>query len=134
MSESESHTIDDDNNNNQLKTRRERTREHLYARIYEEIVRSRTSTDIIYEKCLKRPPLPENVDQIAALNAKFPLYGSQAISFWKEVHSHGTRQFRRTFETTKPDAEYYRDTQWRWPKRRPIKDDNWFVNLSDFIE
>lgn len=118
MSESESHTIDDDDddNNNQLKTRRQRTREHLYARIYEEFVKSRTTTDIVYEKCLKRAPLPKNVEQIAALNAKFPLNGSQAISFWKELHSHRMRQFRRTYETTKPDAEYFRDTQWRWPK------------------
>lgn len=110
MSETESHNIDTNS-----KTRRQLTRDRLYAEIHEEIARKTLPAEIVYEKWLKRPPLPENVAEIAALNAKYPLYGSQqsnAISFWK-VHSNAERQFRRTYETAKPTAEYFRDAQWR---------------------
>lgn len=110
MSDPESEYIE-----NNLKTRRQCTRDRLYTEIKEDFARRGITTETVYEKYLKRPPLSENADEIAALNAKYPLHGSHqsaAISFWK-VHSNPMRQFRRTYETTKPLAEYFRETQWR---------------------
>lgn len=111
MSEPESLNID-----NVLKTRRQCTRDRLYADINEEFTRKQIAADVVYEKCLKRPTLPENAAQIAELNSKYPLQDakqSAEFSFWKLL-ANPARQFRRTYETTKPDSEYFRDAQWRW--------------------
>lgn len=97
--------------NNNLKTRRQCTRDRLIIEINKEFARSGITTEIVYEKCLKRPPIPVNAKQIAELNSTYPLQ-SNALSFWK-VHAKPLRNFRRTYETTKPESEYFRETQWR---------------------
>lgn len=110
MSQPGSHKID-----NNLKSRRQNTLDRVYIEFHEEVARKCLTAEIVYDKCLKKLPLPENAQDIAALNAKYPLYGSQqsnGISFW-EVNSNPVRQFRRTYETAKPFAEYFRDAQWR---------------------
>lgn len=113
MSESsEPHSIDNEKN---LKSRHQYTRDRLFNRISEDLTNRRTGiVEIVYQKCLQRPPLPDRTQETIALNTKYPLHQSDGLSFYSATLSHPVRHFRRTCELTLPHTQYFRDAQWRW--------------------
>lgn len=99
----------------ELKTRQKYIREHLFNDFYQNNqTKKNQSVEMIYEKCLKKTPIPENRKLVEDLNLKYPLYGLQSdpMSFW-QVLSNPQRKFRRTYQLTKADKEYFGEQAWR---------------------
>lgn len=83
----------------------------LYKELLEKKLREKQVVTSREKICLKKVDIPKDAEELKRLSQEFPLYGSSALSFW-QVHSHPKRQFRNTYNFTKPMSKYF-DGPWR---------------------
>lgn len=95
-------------------TRRKHTRNELVEKIAEDVKRKLTVLPINDEKNLQGCKMVHDAVLYEEHRQNNPLHrdGSKDLSIWS-ANAHPTRHYRRTYEFTKPNAEYFGTSQWR---------------------
>lgn len=95
-------------------TRREYTRNILSKKFAEDVKRKLNTSPINNNKNLQGCKVVHDADLYVKNRRNDPLHGDESNDFshWR-TNAHPTRRYRRTFEFTKPDTEYFGTSQWR---------------------